>query len=122
MTRPLRIFISSPGDVPDERLRAGLVIDKLAQEFRRHVAFEVIRWEHEPLCATGVSSSRRMTRMRLAGRRLSLAKAFHAVVARPRAIIRLASGRRRRDAVWQNKANGKNEGVSVGATLSRSRH
>ena len=53
MTRPLRIFISSPGDVPDERLRAGLVIDKLAQEFRRYFAFEVIRWEHEPLIASG---------------------------------------------------------------------
>jgi hypothetical protein len=33
----LRIFISSPGDVPDERLSAGLVIDKLAQELRRHL-------------------------------------------------------------------------------------
>jgi tetratricopeptide (TPR) repeat protein len=49
----LRIFISSPGDVPDERLRAGLVIDKLAQEFSRHVAFDVVRWEHEPLIASG---------------------------------------------------------------------
>jgi WD40 repeat protein len=49
----LRIFVSSPGDVPDERLRAGLVIDKLAQEFRRYVSFEVIRWEHEPLIASG---------------------------------------------------------------------
>src|SRR5262249_2677736 len=53
MSRPLRIFISSPGDVPDERLRAALVIDKLAQEFRRWLAFEVIRWEHEPLIASG---------------------------------------------------------------------
>jgi tetratricopeptide (TPR) repeat protein len=50
---PLRIFISSPGDVPDERLRAALVIDKLAQEFRRYFVFEVIRWEHEPLIASG---------------------------------------------------------------------
>jgi WD40 repeat protein len=39
--------------VPDERLRAGLVIDKLAQEFRRYFTFEVIRWEHEPLIASG---------------------------------------------------------------------
>jgi hypothetical protein len=31
---PLRIFISSPGDVPAARLRAVLVIDKLALEFR----------------------------------------------------------------------------------------
>lgn len=49
----LRIFISSPGDVPDERLRVGLIIDKLAQEFRRYFDFEAIRWEHEPLIASG---------------------------------------------------------------------
>lgn len=49
----LRIFVSSPGDVPDERLRASLIIDKLAQEFRRYFTLEVIRWEHEPLIASG---------------------------------------------------------------------
>ncbi|HLH92597.1 MAG TPA: tetratricopeptide repeat protein [Xanthobacteraceae bacterium] len=49
----LRIFVSSPGDVPDERLRAALVIDKLAQEFRHYFEFDVIRWEHEPLLASG---------------------------------------------------------------------
>lgn len=53
MAKPLRIFISSPGDVPDERLRAALVIDKLAQDYRRYFSFEVIRWEHEPLLASG---------------------------------------------------------------------
>jgi hypothetical protein len=30
MLQRIRVFISSPGDVPDERLRADLVIDKLA--------------------------------------------------------------------------------------------
>jgi hypothetical protein len=35
MTRPLRIFISSLGDVPDERLRTTPVIANLAREFRR---------------------------------------------------------------------------------------
>jgi tetratricopeptide (TPR) repeat protein len=53
MAQALRIFISSPGDVPDERLRAALVIDKLAQDFRRYFTFEVIRWEYEPLLASG---------------------------------------------------------------------
>ncbi len=53
MPKTLRIFISSPGDVPDERLRAALVIDKLAQDYRRYFSFEVIRWEHEPLLASG---------------------------------------------------------------------
>ena len=53
MPRRLRIFISSPGDVPDERLRAGLVIDKLAQDFDRHFAIESYRWESEPMLASG---------------------------------------------------------------------
>ena len=53
MAKTLRVFISSPGDVPDERLRAALVIDKLGQEFRRYFTFEVIRWEYEPLLASG---------------------------------------------------------------------
>src|SRR3954470_21440047 len=53
MIARLRIFVSSPGDVPEERLRAGLIVDKLAQEFRRYFDFEVIRWEHEALIASG---------------------------------------------------------------------
>jgi hypothetical protein len=36
MPQRLRIFISSPGDVPDERLRADLVIDRLAKPARAH--------------------------------------------------------------------------------------
>ena len=33
MAQRLRIFISSPGDVPDERLRADLIVDKLGQDY-----------------------------------------------------------------------------------------
>jgi hypothetical protein len=53
MPQRLRIFISSPSDVPDERLRAALVVDKLAQDYRRFFALEVYRWEHEPMLASG---------------------------------------------------------------------
>ena len=53
MPQSLRIFISSPGDVPDERLRADLVIDKLAQDYGRYFRFDSYRWEHEPMLASG---------------------------------------------------------------------
>jgi tetratricopeptide (TPR) repeat protein len=53
MPQRLRVFISSPGDVPDERLRAFLVVDKLAQDYRRFFALETYRWEHEPMLASG---------------------------------------------------------------------
>ena len=53
MPRTLRIFISSPGDVPNERLRAALVIDKLQQEFGRFFSIEPYRWEYEPMLASG---------------------------------------------------------------------
>ena len=53
MPERFRIFISSPGDVPQERLRSHLVIDKLAQEYRRHFLLEIFRWEHEPMLASG---------------------------------------------------------------------
>ena len=53
MPKRLRIFISSPGDVPDERLRADLVIDKLARDYGRYFSIEGYRWEHEPLLASG---------------------------------------------------------------------
>jgi WD40 repeat protein len=53
MVQRLRVFISSPGDVPNERLRAGLVIDKLAQEYTRFFRIEAYRWEHEPMLASG---------------------------------------------------------------------
>lgn len=53
MPQHLRVFISSPGDVPDERLRADLVVDKVAQDFSRFFTFETYRWEHEPMLASG---------------------------------------------------------------------
>jgi WD40 repeat protein/energy-coupling factor transporter ATP-binding protein EcfA2 len=53
MPSRLRVFISSPGDVPDERLRADLVIDKLAQEYSRFFTIGSYRWEHEPMLASG---------------------------------------------------------------------
>jgi len=33
MPQRLRIFVSSPTDVPDERLRADLIVDKLSQDY-----------------------------------------------------------------------------------------
>ena len=53
MAQRLRVFVSSPGDVPDERLRADLVIEKLAQDYRRFFVLESYRWEHEPMLASG---------------------------------------------------------------------
>jgi WD40 repeat protein len=51
--KDLRVFISSPGDVPDERLRTALVLDKLAQDYARHFTIKSYRWEHEPMLASG---------------------------------------------------------------------
>ena len=48
MPRKLRIFVSSPADVPGERLRVGLVVDRLAQDYVRFFSIETYRWEHEP--------------------------------------------------------------------------
>jgi len=52
MPQRLRIFISSPADVPDERLRADLVVDKLAQDYGRFFSIEAFRWEHEAMLAS----------------------------------------------------------------------
>ncbi len=48
----LRIFISSPGDVGEERTITAKVIDHLNEEMGGHVHLEPIFWEHEPLRAT----------------------------------------------------------------------
>jgi WD40 repeat protein len=53
MPNPLRIFISSPGDVVPERRRAQLVIEKLAKTYARFFAIEPILWEVEPMLASG---------------------------------------------------------------------
>ncbi len=46
-----RIFLSSPGDVAEERALAEIVFRRLASEFRDAVQLEPIIWEHEPLFA-----------------------------------------------------------------------
>ena len=52
MPKRLRVFVSSPGDVTRERLRASLIIDKLAQDYDRFFAIESYLWEHEPLLSS----------------------------------------------------------------------
>src|ERR1700693_1479748 len=48
----LRIFVSSPGDVAEERALTGRVIKRLQDEFSPQCDLEPIFWEHEPLLAT----------------------------------------------------------------------
>ena len=49
----IKVFVSSPGDVVEERLIAKRVLDRLAVEFAPDVRIESILWEHEPLLASG---------------------------------------------------------------------
>ncbi len=51
--KPLRIFISSPGDVQDERRRAALVVSRLKREFARFFDLQPVLWEYEPMLASG---------------------------------------------------------------------
>src|ERR1700760_2558187 len=53
MPQRLRIFISSPGDVAEERLRANLVVQKLARDYARFFRIEPYLWEYEPMLASG---------------------------------------------------------------------
>jgi hypothetical protein len=48
----LRIFISSPGDVAEERAIANRLVRRLSDEFAARLWVEPIFWEHEPLLAT----------------------------------------------------------------------
>jgi hypothetical protein len=48
----VRIFISSPGDVADERQRALAVVQRLQPEFSETLSLEPLLWEQEPLLAT----------------------------------------------------------------------
>jgi hypothetical protein len=52
MVPRLRIFLSSPGDVGAERLRAHLVIEKLARDYQRYFKIEPFLWEYEPQLAS----------------------------------------------------------------------
>jgi tetratricopeptide (TPR) repeat protein len=49
----LKVFVSSPGDVAEERLIAKRVLDRLAAEFAAETRIDAILWEHEPLLASG---------------------------------------------------------------------
>ncbi|MBI3515030.1 MAG: AAA family ATPase [Proteobacteria bacterium] len=53
MVERLRIFISSPGDVAEERRRAALVIGRLRREFQRFFDLSAVLWEYEPMLASG---------------------------------------------------------------------
>jgi tetratricopeptide (TPR) repeat protein len=53
MAKPLRIFISSPGDVDEERRRAALVVSRLKREFVRFFDLSAILWEYEPMLSSG---------------------------------------------------------------------
>ena len=50
--KTLRFFISSPGDVAEERAIAGRVIERLQSEYIGRLVLEPVFWEHEPLVAT----------------------------------------------------------------------
>src|SRR6516162_6502674 len=53
----LRIFVSSPGDVPVERGRAADVVARLREEFVHYAALESFFWEDEPALATDTFQS-----------------------------------------------------------------
>ncbi len=48
----LKIFVSSPGDVANERVLAEKVIRRLQTAYQHVCELEPIFWEHEPLVAT----------------------------------------------------------------------
>jgi len=45
------IFVSSPGDVSEERALAESVLRRLGEEYRGSIRLEVVLWEHEPVFA-----------------------------------------------------------------------
>ncbi|MBI3516270.1 MAG: hypothetical protein HY060_19740, partial [Proteobacteria bacterium] len=53
MVERRRVFISSPGDVAEERRRAALVIGRLKREFQRFFELSAVLWEYEPMLASG---------------------------------------------------------------------
>jgi len=53
MGQRFRIFISSPGDVAEERRRAALVVGRLKREFARFFDISAVLWEYEPMLASG---------------------------------------------------------------------
>jgi hypothetical protein len=49
ISKSLRIFVSSPGDVLEEQTLTKRVLERLAVEFSGRITLEPIFWEHEPL-------------------------------------------------------------------------
>lgn len=49
--KTVRIFISSPGDVAAERLKAADIFERLQTEFSGRLLIEPYFWEHEPMLA-----------------------------------------------------------------------
>ena len=49
--KKIRIFISSPGDVHQERQIAYKVITEISKQFSKYVTVEVLMWENFPLTA-----------------------------------------------------------------------
>ncbi len=47
--KTIRIFISSPGDVPAERLLAREVVESLRRRYARHFMLQAVLWENLPL-------------------------------------------------------------------------
>jgi hypothetical protein len=50
--KTLQIFISSPGDVFEERTLANRAIERLQSEYAGRIVLQPVLWEHEPLVAT----------------------------------------------------------------------
>ncbi|MEM7068366.1 MAG: hypothetical protein AAF478_05725 [Pseudomonadota bacterium] len=48
----IKIFVSSPGDVAEERVLSNRVIGRLAERYLHIVELQPVFWEHEPLLAT----------------------------------------------------------------------
>lgn len=53
MIPELSVFVSSPGDVAEERALAERVLARLKGEFADRVEIRPVFWEHEPLLASG---------------------------------------------------------------------
>ena len=52
-SKDLYIFVSSPGDVSEERAITQRVVERLKGEFVHKINIVPIFWEHEPLLASG---------------------------------------------------------------------
>src|SRR3954454_16193706 len=51
LMKTIRIFVSSPGDVAAERLKAADIFERLQGEFSGRLLIEAYFWEHEPMLA-----------------------------------------------------------------------